>query len=88
MRRESTPLLRKFASATFHVHVVSYFDGSSGRRSEVTALGANNTNFGCPVTLAVHKTERLLCSGVGKNCSAATDYKCNCTAGFTGPGCE
>jgi hypothetical protein len=46
------------------------------------------SNFGCPVTLALHKTERLLCSGVGKNCSAATDFRCNCTAGFTGPGCE
>jgi hypothetical protein len=68
--------------------VSSYFDTSAGGRSAYS-LGANNaSNFGCPVTLALHKTERLLCSGVGKNCSAATDFRCNCTAGFTGPGCE
>lgn len=71
------------------MYVPRFFDAPAAGRSPVYSLGATNvSNSGCPVALALHKTERLLCSGVGKNCSAATDYKCNCTAGFTGPGCE
>ena len=56
--------------------------------SPVTAAAVNNSDFGCPVTRALHREQRLLCSGVGRNCSAASDYKCNCTAGYSGPGCE
>ena len=66
----------------------SHFEAKSGRSSFYSINANNVSNFGCPVTQALHKDERLLCSGVGKNCSAATDFKCNCTAGFTGPGCE
>mmetsp|Transcript_52211 Transcript_52211/g.119089 ORF Transcript_52211/g.119089 Transcript_52211/m.119089 type:complete len:414 (-) Transcript_52211:254-1495(-) len=32
--------------------------------------------------------KKLLCSGRGHNCSAASDFRCNCTAGYVGPGCE
>ena len=50
----------------------------------------------CPYAKAVHSSSadldnqegRTLCSGRGYNCSAATDWKCNCTAPYTGPGCE
>jgi len=66
-----------------------HFD-SARTSSSVTNAAANNTLFGCPVTLSLFDSEigRALCSGKGANCSADTDYKCNCTRGYTGPGCE
>lgn len=38
--------------------------------------------------LLLQAGDRMLCSGRGYNCSAASDFKCNCTAGYSGPGCE
>ena len=67
---------------------------SSVPNATAPAKGTRMTGFGhCPFTKSLHGSEassnsRTLCSGRGYNCSAATDWKCNCTAPYTGPGCE
>jgi len=66
-----------------------YFN-SNLHGSQVTLIAKNNTEYKCPVAKAVHNPEqfRQFCSNRGGNCSAATDFRCNCTAGYTGPACE
>lgn len=57
----------------------------------VPEKGTRMSGFGhCPVAKSVHSNsdERILCSGRGYNCSAKSNWKCNCTAPYTGPGCE
>mmetsp|Transcript_31518 Transcript_31518/g.62938 ORF Transcript_31518/g.62938 Transcript_31518/m.62938 type:complete len:863 (+) Transcript_31518:83-2671(+) len=69
-----------------------FFDATA-TGSKVTDSFENNTQYGCPVAKPLHAHGaqagvRMLCSGRGGNCSAASDFKCNCTLGYTGPGCE
>ena len=42
----------------------------------------------CPIIEPLWGTTAEICSGVGGNCSHKTAYKCNCTAGYSGFGCE